>query len=65
MGNVGLLWRFHIDLSATLYFVVRIFYDDRDVFWNEQEFRWRSTALNPCGEPGLDFTISSGAFHFY
>ncbi|MBL6610356.1 MAG: hypothetical protein ISQ30_10390 [Rhodobacteraceae bacterium] len=33
-------------------------------FWNEQEFRWRSTALDPCGEPSLDFTISSGTLNF-
>ncbi|MGB1512860.1 MAG: hypothetical protein ACPG9A_12305 [Paracoccaceae bacterium] len=45
-------------------FAGRTFYDDRDVFWNAQEFRWRSTALDPCGEPGLEFTISSGAFDF-
>ena len=33
-------------------------------FWNDQEFRWRSTALDPCGEPSLDFTISFSTFNF-
>jgi hypothetical protein len=52
----GFIW-----IYLPLYiFAGRAFYDAGDVFWNEQEFRWRSTALEDC----LNFTISSGTFNF-
>ena len=40
----GFIW-----IYLPLYiFAGRAFYDTGDVFWNEQEFRWRSTALEDC-----------------